>query len=471
MTNCTENILIQPISFSNSELLKIKACIATLPWGILLDSAPIENQDCRWSIFTAQPIATLESLAGITTIHHDASISKHLSDPLQLIQTLRKKLFHENNLDHNIPFNGGALGYLSYELGYRFENIKNAQKPSGLALPEIAIGFYDWALLVDHVEQQLFLMVHCDQSNDSDVHSMWQKRFDWLSACCTTTTITSNFNLTSAWQANMNKTQYAHKFEKIQQYILDGDCYQVNLAQRFEASYIGNEYQAYLALLAQNRPPFSAFLRLPGQVILSLSPERFIKLNNNNVETKPIKGTRPRFKDSVADNNSKQALLISEKDRAENLMIVDLLRNDIGKVCKAGSVTVPKLFDIESYPAVHHLVSTVLGKLEDKHSTEDLLRACFPGGSITGAPKIRAMEIIAELEPNQRQVYCGSIGYINADGNADTNIAIRTLLCFEQNIYCWAGGGLVADSNVEDEYQECFDKVSKILPCLESLNK
>ncbi len=162
---------------------------------------------------------------------------------------------------------------------------------------------------------------------------------------------------------------------------------------------------------------------------------------------------------------------LREKNRAENLMIVDLLRNDIGRVCQAGSVSVPKLFDVESFPAVHHLVSTVLGKLATQYSSEDLLRACFPGGSITGAPKIRAMEIIAELEPNSRQLYCGSIGYINGDGQMDMNITIRTLICHKQKIYCWAGGGLVADSNVDQEYQECFDKVSKILPCLEALNK
>ena len=470
MTNCTENILIQSISFTNSELKNIKAHIASLPWGILLDSSLTGNGDCRWSIFTAQPIATLETLEGITTVQENTVISKNSSDPLQLVEELRKKLFHDHKIEHEIPFIGGALGYFSYELGYRFEKINNAQKPSGLLMPEMAIGFYDWALVVDHQKQQHFLVVHCIQSNDKDVLSLWKQRFDWLKNCSGTSSVTSNFILTSAWQANMNKDQYSHKFNKIQQYILDGDCYQVNLAQRFQASYVGNEYQAYQALLAENRPPFSAFLRLPGQVILSLSPERFLKLNNNVVESKPIKGTRPRFNDLVEDNNSKQALLVSEKDRAENLMIVDLLRNDIGRVCRAGSVSVPKLFDIESYPAVHHLVSTVIGVLDNKHSTEDLLRACFPGGSITGAPKIRSMEIIAELEPNQRQIYCGSIGYINADGNADTNIAIRTLVCFEQNIYCWAGGGLVADSSVDAEYQECFDKVSKILPCLEKLN-
>ena len=282
--------------------------------------------------------------------------------------------------------------------------------------------------------------------------------------------MTTLFKLNADWSANMDKQAYLEKFNKIQNYILSGDCYQVNLTQRFQAAYQGDEYQAYQALLADNRPPFAAFLRLPAQTILSLSPERFLKLHGGIVETKPIKGTCPRFQDLQQDQQSRQRLLTSEKDRAENLMIVDLMRNDIGRVCLPGSVSVPKLFDIESFPAVHHLVSTVLGKLGANYSCEDLLRACFPGGSITGAPKIRAMDIIAELEPNRRQVYCGSIGYINGNGEMDMNISIRTLVCHKQQIYCWAGGGLVADSNVDQEYQECFDKLSKILPSLAALN-
>ncbi|WP_413698662.1 aminodeoxychorismate synthase component I [Psychromonas sp. KJ10-10] len=297
----------------------------------------------------------------------------------------------------------------------------------------------------------------------------WQQRYDWLLAQINNDIALTSFKLLNEWQSNMSKAQYSDKFNQIQAYILSGDCYQVNLAQRFKAKYSGDEYKAYQALLADNSPPFATFLRLPEQVILSLSPERFLKLEADIIETKPIKGTRPRFKELSLDQQSMSALQQSEKDRSENLMIVDLLRNDIGRVCQPGSVKVPRLFDIESFPAVHHLVSTVTGKLEDKYQVEDLLKACFPGGSITGAPKIRAMEIIAELEPNRRQSYCGSIGYISNNGKMDTNIAIRTLICTQGEIYCWAGGGLVADSQVDAEYQECFDKVSKILPCLTDL--
>ncbi|HEY7865173.1 MAG TPA: aminodeoxychorismate synthase component I [Psychromonas sp.] len=470
MTNTNSTILIQPISLTITELTNIKAQIAGLDWAVLLESASTEHIDSRWSIISAQPVANMVTYQGISTITQGDKTISDSSDPLSLQQNLRQELFHDNPIETDIPFTGGVLGYYAYGLGNNFEDINNAHKPETLELPEMAVGFYDWALLIDNKNKQNFLVVHQIKQCSANIQSLWQQRFAWLKEQ-NVKTDNENFKLLSSWQANMSKSQYADKFADIQEYILAGDCYQVNLAQRFQASYHGDEYQAYQALLAENRPPFAAFIRLPAQAIISLSPERFIKLHHNIVETKPIKGTRPRFNDFVTDQMSKKALLDSEKDRSENLMIVDLLRNDIGRVCTPGSVAVPKLFEIESFPAVHHLVSTVVGQLDSIHSSEDLLRACFPGGSITGAPKIRAMEIIAELEPHNRQIYCGSIGYINGNGQTDTNIAIRTLLCHQGHIYCWAGGGLVADSNVDAEYQECFDKVSKILPCLEILNK
>ncbi|MCP5080062.1 MAG: aminodeoxychorismate synthase component I [Psychromonas sp.] len=339
-----------------------------------------------------------------------------------------------------------------------------------MSLPELNLGFYDWALLYNLKTEQFYLVCQVTTNAKLSSKECWSHRHQWLMNHLACDSKSSPFQLSSEWQANMDKQQYTDKFNKVQEYILSGDCYQVNLAQRFSASYQGDEYQAYQTLVADNCPPFAAFLRLPEQVILSVSPERFLKLQNDLVESKPIKGTRPRFQDPILDSQSREELQRAEKDRSENLMIVDLLRNDIGRVCSPGSVKVPSLFDIESFPAVHHLVSTVTGELSEQSNVEDLLRACFPGGSITGAPKIRSMQIIAELEPHQRQIYCGSIGYISSDGQMDMNIAIRTLICIDGQIYCWAGGGLVADSQVDAEYQECFDKVSKILPCLTNLN-
>ena len=219
-----------------------------------------------------------------------------------------------------------------------------------------------------------------------------------------------------------------------------------------------------------NNAPFSAYLNIDDIKVLSISPERFIQIKQNKVQTKPIKGTRPRSNDPTQDEKNKRSLSLANKDKAENLMIVDLLRNDISRACKPGSVKVPKLFDIESFPAVHHLVSTIEGELAEDKSAIDLIRGAFPGGSITGAPKIRAMEIIEELEPHRRNIYCGSIGYISACGNMDTSITIRTLTCLNGRIICNAGGGIVADSVCDEEYQETFDKVNKILPVLGELN-
>ncbi|WP_022941121.1 aminodeoxychorismate synthase component I [Psychromonas hadalis] len=479
MTNCPNNtninIQIKPISLTQTQFEQIKYNLSQYEWAIFLESADDTHIDSHYSIISAEPIATLQSFAGKNCFKMGARCERTKIDPFIILKEKREALFPLHDMQHNkeskLPFLGGILGTLNYELGYQFEEIKNDQQPNGLSLPELSVGFYDWALIFDHKKSLFFLVTHPTIKQLKTSKEQWKSRFNWLMSHVKPHKTAQPFQLTNNWSANMDKQQYSEKFNKIQQYILSGDCYQVNLAQRFKASYQGDEYQAYQALLAENRPPFAAFLRLPEQVILSLSPERFLKLTDRIVETKPIKGTRPRFDDLTLDKQSQKALQQSEKDRSENLMIVDLLRNDIGRVCQAGSVKVPTLFEIESFPAVHHLVSTVIGKLDTCYGVEDLLRVCFPGGSITGAPKIRSMEIIAELEPDRRQSYCGSIGYISANGEMDMNIAIRTLVCFEGEIYCWAGGGLVADSQVDAEYQECFDKVSRILPCLTKLNK
>lgn len=469
MTNFTANIHFQSISLTQLQFEQLKMHLSQLEWSVFLDSASADHVDSQWSILSAMPIATLQSASGTTFFKQGEIEQESCNDPFQLLTQKRQAVFGKQQSCSELPFSGGVLGSINYELGYQFEDISNADNPKALPLAELSLGFYDWALIYNqHLDE--FSLLTCEtQIAQKSAQQYWQQRFDWLMTQLNNKVTLASFKLLNEWQSNMSKTQYREKFNQIQAYILSGDCYQVNLAQRFKAKYLGDEYKAYQALLAENSPPFAAFLRLPEQVILSLSPERFLKLEGDTVETKPIKGTRPRYKDISLDKQSMSTLQKSEKDRSENLMIVDLLRNDIGRVCQPGSVKVPRLFDIESFPAVHHLVSTVTGKLASKYQVEDLIKACFPGGSITGAPKIRAMEIIAELEPDRRQSYCGSIGYISNNGKMDMNIAIRTLICSQGHIYCWAGGGLVADSQVDAEYQECFDKVSKILPCLTDL--
>jgi para-aminobenzoate synthetase component 1 len=250
------------------------------------------------------------------------------------------------------------------------------------------------------------------------------------------------------------------------QHITTGDCYQVNLAQRFEATVEnGSAWSSYKLLRQHNPAPFAGFMKHPCLEIMCLSPERFIQNINGNIESKPIKGTRARNDDPVIDKRFATELLSSEKDCAENTMIVDLVRNDMGKNCEVGSIAVPKLHALESFSSVHHLVSTITGKLLKGRHSLDLLKGCFPGGSITGAPKIRAMELIESLEPHRRALYCGTMGYIDWNGNMDMNIVIRTLFYTpaNQKLYCYAGGALIADSKVEEEYQESMVKVSKIL--------
>lgn len=456
--------------------------LAQLPWAIWLDSGDSQHVDACFDILVWQPEATLSTYGNKTTIHFtnnasDKNTVESSDDPLSLLEQVQAKLISAKNLSlSTLPFIGGAVGYFAYDLGRRFEKLPCIAEQD-IKLPEMAVGIYSQAIIFDHKSKQYYLV--CPQAKRGELETFINSL---ISSVKNDNSASHNFSLITQWQSNMSKATYVEKFEQVQQYLLSGDCYQINLAQRFNAQYQGSEFEAYCALRAENKAPFSAFMQLDNASILSVSPERFLKSKQNKVQSKPIKGTMPRDADKAQDIKNADILINSTKDRAENLMIVDLLRNDLSKVCKPKSVVVPKLFAIESFPAVHHLVSTVEGELADHSSVHDLLRGAFPGGSITGAPKIRAMEIIEQLEPHRRSVYCGSVGYISCCGAMDTNITIRTLIAVRENnslaissqpnqIYCWAGGGLVADSTVESEFQETFDKVNHILPVLAKLGK
>nr|WP_255459208.1 aminodeoxychorismate synthase component 1 [Buttiauxella sp. A111] len=429
--------------------------LAQQPWAMLLHSGFADHPHNRFDILVAEPRATVVTRGAETTICVEGNSSTHHGDPLQWLQQTLDSFGYQPATHPELPFLGGALGLFGYDLGRHFEKLPE-QAQRDLTTPDMAIGIYDWALIADHQKQCLTLL--CWGNIDAR-----QQFLDTL----TPYSPGQPFRLTSAWQSNMTREQYGLKFRQVQEYLKSGDCYQVNLAQRFHARYEGDEWQAFERLNAANRAPFSAFIRLPDSVILSLSPERFILLEGDNIQTRPIKGTLPRLEDPLADAQQAEKLANSPKDRAENLMIVDLLRNDIGRVAVPGSVKVPELFVVEPFPAVHHLVSTITAQLPSHLKATDLLRACFPGGSITGAPKVRAMEVIEELEPQRRNVWCGSIGYLSFCGNMDTSITIRTLTAEGGKLYCSAGGGIVADSVESAEYQETFDKVNRILPQLE----
>ncbi|WP_337072203.1 aminodeoxychorismate synthase component I [Aeromonas veronii] len=427
---------------------------------MLLESAGPLGADNGFDIITADPLATLETRGEVTTLRVGANISKHHEDPLALLAHTQQQLLGELELcATHLPFIGGALGLFGYDLGRRFERL-SVQAAADIAVPDMAVGIYDWALL-RNVATGDWQLVHWGDEAGLANRLAWFEQQQAKPAPA--------FALLGAWQSNMSRAEYGEKFARIQEYLAAGDCYQINLTQRFSAPYQGDEWQAYCLLATANKAPFSAFIRLPESALLSLSPERFLLLDGRHIETKPIKGTRPRHPDPAIDRQVAQELAQADKDRSENLMIVDLLRNDIGRVSRPGSVSVPHLFAVESFPAVHHLVSTIHGELDARWQGVDLLRACFPGGSITGAPKIRAMEIIEELEPQRRNAYCGSIGYLSQHGRMDTSICIRTLIAEAGRLHCWAGGGIIADSDADSEYQETYDKVARILPPLSAL--
>lgn len=455
--SATSQLQIMHLDYSQDAVLDWFEPLSASPWAMLLRSAAQGHPDNRYDILVAGPLATIETRDGVSVITH-ASGQQHSSDqdPFSLLHALQSELLPACPAIGDLPFTGGAVGYFAYDLGRQVEKIP-ALAIQDIKAPDMAVGLYDWALIADHHTRQLSLV-----APDTSA------RLQWLKAQQSAESDQRDaFRLTSDWQANMTLDSYIGKFNQVQDYLNAGDCYQINLAQRFSAGYQGDEWQAYQKLESHNGAPFSAFIRLEQAAVLSVSPERFLKLKDNKIETKPIKGTRPRSADPVTDQANADDLKHASKDRAENLMIVDLLRNDIGRVASPGTVRVPSLFAIESFPAVHHLVSTVTADMDPAHyCATDLLKACFPGGSITGAPKVRAMEIIEELEPHRRSVYCGSIGYISRCGQMDTSITIRTLIAVDKQIYAWAGGGVVADSDAQSEYQETLDKLSKILPIL-----
>lgn len=277
------------------------------------------------------------------------------------------------------------------------------------------------------------------------------------------------FRLLAPFAPLTSPARYRESFARIQAWLHSGDCYQVNYTQCFRAPCAGSGAAAMERLLATSSPGHAAWLALPEGEIMSLSPELFLRVEDGFITTRPIKGTAPRGRDDTEDQALRRELEESPKNRAENLMIVDLLRHDIGQHAITGSVRVERLFEVESLPQVHHLVSTVTGRLRPGSHVVDLVRDCFPGGSITGAPKKRAMEIIAELEDASRSVYCGSIGFLGSDGEVELNIAIRTLLRVGDEIFAWAGGGIVADSECESEYEECFHKIGALLRALEQM--
>lgn len=410
---------------------------------VVLESANTNHPNGRWSIISANPL-------NWTEIHNQ-------KDSIKIEQHINELMSELPEVESDLPFTGGVLGLLSYDLGE--SHVRAQRKTDDLQNPVAAYGLYTWAFIFDHSDKLGHLVFWQDfgNSNHEDLIALSQQA---RNACKT-----SDFSLAETIKPTWTKQQYLDRFRAIKQYILGGDCYQINLTQLFRGKYNGSALTAYNKIKTAAKAPYATFFDLGDSQLASASPELFIEFSNNSAITKPIKGTRPRSNDLTADNQFKNELLSSEKDRAENIMIVDLLRNDLSK--HGTNIKVDKLCELETFETVHHLVSTVSAEIPLKKYVKALLDA-FPGGSITGAPKTRAMEIIAELEDFQRRFYCGSCFFVSSNKKVSSNILIRSFI-FDNDtseVSCWAGGGIVADSIGEEEYQESLDKISKLIEAI-----
>jgi para-aminobenzoate synthetase component 1 len=436
------------------------AALFAEPWSQFLDSGRPFASAGRFDVCVADPVATLVTRGARSDIRRGTEMQRSDADPFQLLRRLLADHRPARTPFADLPFVGGAVGYFGYDLARRIERLP-AIAEDGERLPELAVGIYAWAVVVDHAERRTRLV--WNDLPRAEPRSSVLARLGHPGYAI----VRPPFRVLTPITTNLETAAYGRAFERIQAYIREGDCYQVNLARRFAAAADGDPWPAYRRLRAQNPAPFGAYLHLPFCSVLSASPERFLELRGDRVQTRPIKGTRRRVADAEGDAALATELAASPKDRAENLMIVDLLRNDLGKSCVPGSVAVPRLFEVEHHPTVHHLVSTVTGRLRPECDAIDLLRGSFPGGSVTGAPKRRAIQIIEELEPHRRGVYCGCIGYVGFDGAMDTSIAIRTLVHADGIARFWAGGGIVADSDCEAELRETEDKAAALCRLLE----
>ena len=439
--------------------LQIFALFAEQNGALFFDSAQLRPHCGRYSFIALDPFLFLQSKNGVVLLNEQILYA----DPLAvLVQQLAR--FSQENIAGLPPFQGGVAGFWSYDLAQHFEKLPRA-KSDDMQFPDMALGFYDLVIGFDELTQRAWIFSSGFPEQDAAKREQRaEERLDELSQQLNSLPELSPILTTPFAEeviaSNFTPHAYEQAVKKVIDYILAGDIFEANISQRFRVDLPPDfsAFQLYRKLRQLNPAPFSAFLKLAETEMVSASPERFLQLTKQQVETRPIKGTRPRGKTEQEDRQLAAALLASEKDRAENIMIVDLLRNDLSRVCENDTIHVPQLCGLESYATMHHLVSVITGKLRPTLTAVDLLRATFPGGSITGAPKIRAMEIIAEIEPTARGPYCGSIGYIGFNGDMDTSITIRTIAIKNHIATFQAGGAIVADSQPVEEYEETLTK-------------
>lgn len=461
--------IIKPsfVEISYKDPLEIFALFADKSGSVFLDSAKKSTDLGRYSYIAVEPFLTFQCQNGKIKINEKETDG----NPWELLQLLLT-LFKTKPISGIPILQGGVVGYFSYDASRYLETLPD-NTIDDFEFPDMSFGFYDVILSFDHELKKAWIVSTGFPEFISERRllraeqriQIWLQRINSISALgplssvyCSTENIASNFN----------QKEYEQAVGSVIESILCGDIFEANISQRFSVNLPENlnAFELYRRLSVRNAAPFAAYLHFDDTVLASASPERFLRLNNRAVETRPIKGTSPRFEDPVKDESSANTLLMSEKDRSENIMIVDLMRNDLSRVCDDHSVTVPQLCGLESFATVHHLVSVVRATLSVNYDAVDLLRATFPGGSITGAPKVRAMEIIDEIEPHRRGPYCGSIGFISFSGDMDTSITIRTYAIKNKRLSFHVGGAIVVDSNPAQEYQETLDKAAGMLSAL-----
>jgi para-aminobenzoate synthetase component 1 len=420
-------------------------------YPIILESQKDPEKLGRYSFIMSDPFLVIKSKGDNIEIGEENGKRTVEGNPLDILQELLEKYKTDEKSD--IPFTGGAAGFLSYDLCHHIESLPKTVTDD-VDIPDLFLGFYDGILAVDHLKNKKYFIAHGFQEPaDKIIEKLKIKTEKEIEIHQDKTD-----EKETVFHSNMDKRSYLESIQKVKDYIYSGDIYQINFTQRFNCLLNSSPYTIYERLRSTNPAPFASYMNFGEGEIICCSPERFIQVRNGIIETRPIKGTIARGTTLKEDMKNRKILETSEKDKSELLMIVDLERNDIGRISETGSVKVTELFSIEEYATLFQQVATITGKLKSDISTADILKATFPGGSITGAPKIRAMEIIDELEPTARNIYTGSIGYIAFDGSIDLNIVIRTILCKENKAYFQVGGGIVWDSDPESEYQESLLK-------------
>ena len=454
------------------------------PHSFFLDSGMDPKKLGRYSFMGSNPFFIMSSRgAQITSIHGDREEVQY-ENPFEILGRLLR-IYKLDPCPAPVPFIGGAVGYLSYDLCHFVERLPSTATDD-FKFPESYFAFYDTIIAFDHLEGRFYIIATGFPELEENqrlrrARMRLEEIKDWLYSAYTTAGSPCGAQAPAVRAARENKEivirsnftpeEYIKAVSKVKEYIAAGDVFQVNLSQRFESDLTIPPYELYSRLRQVNPAPFASYLNFDGVTLVSASPERFLKLKGDLVETRPVKGTRPRSHDPVEDAALAHELVHSTKDRAENIMIVDLERNDLGRVCRYGTVEVNELAILETFPTVFHLTSTIVGRLRHGKDSIDLLKATFPGGSITGAPKVRAMEIIDELEPTKRSVYTGSIGYLSFNGDLDISIVIRTFLIKEGKAYFQVGGGIIYDSEPQAEYTETLDKAKALIQALQPVSE